>query len=96
MQPIVLINQRVQNAVVYIAVGSIAMLIVALMIVMAKDKAKPIMDNVLRRYDFFIFMKASVVVMDKRLVNRVFSIPNDCGNLLPISQTANFYRVIIM
>ena len=60
MQPIVLINQRVQNAVVYIAVGSIAMLIVALIIVMAKDKAKPIMDNVLRRYDFFIFMKASV------------------------------------
>ena len=60
MQPIVLINQRVQNAVVYIAVGSIAMLIVALIIVMAKDKIKPIMDNVLRRYDFFIFMKASV------------------------------------
>ena len=60
MQPIVLINQRVQNAVVYIAVGSIAMLIVALIIVMAKDKARPIMDNVLRRYDFFIFMKASV------------------------------------
>ena len=80
MQPIVLINQRVQNAVVYIAVGSIAMLIVALMIVMAKDKIKPIMDNVLRRYDFFIFMKAS----------------NSCGNLLPISQIANFYRVIIM
>lgn len=63
MQPIVLINQRVQNAVVYIAVGSIAMLIVALMIVMAKDRIKPIIDNVLRRYDFFIFMKAS----------------NDCG-----------------
>ena len=62
MQPIVLINQRVQNAVVYIAVGSIAMLIVALIIVIAKDNAKPIMDNVLRRYDFFIFMKAS----DKR------------------------------
>lgn len=60
MQPIVLISQRVQNAVVYIAVGSIAMLIVALMIVMAKDNSKPIMDNVLRRYDFFIFMKASV------------------------------------
>ena len=60
MQPIVLINQRVQNAVVYIAVGSIAMLIVALTIVMAKDKAKPTMDNVLRRYDLFIFMKASV------------------------------------
>lgn len=62
MQPIVLINQRVQNAVVYIAVGSIAMLIVALTIVMAKDKAKPTIDSVLRRYDFFIFMKAS----DKR------------------------------
>ena len=60
MQPIVLINQRVQNAVVYIAVGSIAMLIVALIIVMAKDKIKPIIDSVLRRYDFFIFMKASV------------------------------------
>lgn len=56
------------------------MLIVALMIVMAKDNSKPIMDNVLRRYDFFIFMKAS----DKS------------GNLLPISQIANFYRVIIM
>ena len=62
MQPIVLINQRVQNAVVYIAVGSIAMLIVALTIVMAKDNSKPTIDNVLRRYDFFIFMKASVVV----------------------------------
>ena len=79
MQPIVLISQRVQNAVVYIAVGSIAMLIVALIIVMAKDRIKPIMDSVLRRYDFFIFMKAS----DKRF-------------RLPISQIANFYRVIIM
>lgn len=61
MQPIVLINQRVQNAVVYIAVGSIAMLIVALIIVMAKDRIRPITDNVPRRYDFFIFMKASVM-----------------------------------
>ena len=60
MQPIVLINQRVQNAVVYIAAGSMAMLIVALIIVMANDNIKPIMDNVLRRYDFFIFIKASV------------------------------------
>lgn len=83
MQPIVLISQRVQNAVVYIAVGSIAMLIVALIIVMAKDKAKPMMDNVLRRYDFFIFMKASVVVMDKRLVNRVFFHSyNNCGKAI--------------
>lgn len=57
MQPIVLISQRVQNAVVYIAVGSIAMLIVALIMVMAKDKTRPIMDNVLRRYDFLIFIK---------------------------------------
>ena len=35
------------------------MLIVALIIVMAKDKIKPTIDNVLRKYDFFIFMKAS-------------------------------------
>lgn len=63
MQPIVLISQRVQNAVVYIAVGSMAMLIVALIIVMAKDNTKPTTDNVLRRYDFFIFMKASKAVL---------------------------------
>ena len=53
MQPIVLINQRVQNAVVYIAVGSIAMLIVALIIVMAKDRIKPITDSVLRMISLF-------------------------------------------
>ena len=63
MQPIVLISQRVQNAVVYIAVGSMAMLIVALTIVMAKDNTKPTIDNVLRKYDFFIFMKASKAVL---------------------------------
>ena len=40
-----------------------AMLIVALTIVMAKDKIRPTIDNVLRKYDFFIFMKASKAVL---------------------------------
>ena len=30
---------------------------------MAKDKIRPIIDSVLRKYDFFIFMKASKAVL---------------------------------